>query len=274
MYLIFDLGASHTRIAISDDGMSFELVERYNTDRSVAGLSAFVDKITTYTRKYDVSAVAGGVPGQVDLDSGALRQATNLPEWVGQSFVERLKCSVGVSVIVENDAALGALGEACRGLGAGLPVVAYLTVSTGVNGARIENGKITPSSRGFELGQEMVPDSTGKLVPWESLIGGAAMEQRYHCPPGKIKDAEVWQRTAKDLALGLYNLLLSWSPDILLLNGPMMRDIPLAVVQDELDRLGEPLGTWPPIKLAKLGDEAGLYGALVRLAQSDIRLTA
>lgn len=274
MYLIFDVGASHTRIAVSNDGVSFDILERYNTDRSRVGLEIFVDKITTYVRKQPVISIAGGIAGQIDPASGVLRQATNLPEWVGEPVAERLKRSAGVPVIIENDAALGGLGEACRGLGAGLPVVAYLTISTGVNGVRIENGKIAPTSRGFELGQELVADSSGELVSWESLIGGAAMAQRYHRSPKAIKDDEVWQRTAKYLAVGLYNLLLAWSPDIVLLNGPMVKDIPLATVRSELERLGEPLGVWPPIKRAKLGDEAGLYGALVRLSQADVRRAA
>lgn len=267
MYLIFDVGATHTRLAWSQDGRSFKLIERYDTDRTKAGFDKFVEKITTNCKENNVKSVAGGIPGQIGRESGVVLRATNMPGWVGLPLRERIQEAVGRPVLIENDAALGGLGEAYNGAGRGANIVCYITVSTGVNGARIHDGVIEPSAAGFEIGEQLLTDETGKMVTLEALIGGAAMERRYYQKPAELHGAAVWRGEARQLARGLYNTLLHWSPDIVVLNGPMMRDIDLAEVERELHDLGEPLGAWPPLKPAVLGDEAGLYGALAALRQ-------
>src|SRR6185436_9338463 len=71
-----------------------------------------------------LDAVYGGLSRKLGLDQSELNKLFNCP------------------VYLENDAALCGLGEASVGAGQGSKIMVYLTISTGVGGARIVGGKI------------------------------------------------------------------------------------------------------------------------------------
>jgi glucokinase len=56
----------------------------------------------------------------------------------------------------------GGLGEAVFGAGKGREIVVYMTISTGVGGARIVGGKIDASAMGFEPGHQIIDACGGK----------------------------------------------------------------------------------------------------------------
>jgi predicted NBD/HSP70 family sugar kinase len=177
-----------------------------------------------------------------------------------------MEAAVGQPVRLQNDAALAGLAEAVLGAGRSHKVVAYITVSTGVNGVRIVNGEIDPARYGFELGAQLVPDAEGHPVALESLVGGAALQHKYGRPPVELRhDASVWVAEARYLAIGLHNTLVHWSPDIVVYGGSMMHDIALSAIRHELAKYPAPAGLRPPLHLAELDDNRGMYGALVWL---------
>lgn len=266
MYLVFDIGGTHTRIGLSDDGVALKNVEYHDTDTSRAGLDYFVDIVTTVTAKYNVKAICGGLPGQRDTH-GRIVGAPNLDGWLGLPFEHKLARATGCPVLIENDAALAGLGEAVNGAGRGHGVVCYMTISTGVNGVRIVDGRIDPSVHGFEIGQQLIMDESGQLKSLEMLTGGAAMTRQRHHLPRDIRAKTVWKQEAKYLSIGIYNTMLHWSPDIFVLGGSMMRDIPLADLQHDLVALPQVFDNLPELKLAELGTDNGLYGALALLRQ-------
>ncbi len=266
MKLVFDVGGTHIRIALSRDGKTLEQVLRHDTDPSPAGFVSFCAALQTLGREHSITAVAGGLPGHIEPATGRLLHAPNLPGWQGLTVRQQLEDALHVPLTLENDAALVGLAEATRGAGRGAAIVVYLTISTGVNGVRILNGRIEPGARGFEVGAQLLPNDHGQLVPLESLVGGAALQQRYHQPPAHLHQSGLWATEARYLALGLYNTLAHWSPEVVVYGGSMMRDISLEAIERELKQL-PPLGSkWPQLKRAELGDDGGLYGALAVLA--------
>ena len=152
------------------------------------------------------------------------------------------------------------LGEARYGAGKSYEIVAYLTISTGVGGAKISGGAIDESAIGFELGAEII-DGTHTL---EELISGAAVERKYGMHPRDISDAKVWSELAHYLAIGLNNCIVHWSPDCVIVGGSMMNEIGihLPAVETELKKILTVYGSVPPLLHASLGDLGGLYGAL------------
>jgi len=261
MKLVFDIGGTHTRLAVSPDGQTLQSVTRFNTDPTTEGCTAFIDQVERLAAESGAKSIVGGVPGQFD-QAGHLRDAPNLPGWEGLPLVRLIESHTGLSVATANDVMLVGLGEATRGAGRGREIVAYITVSTGVNGARFVNGRLDANRHGFELGYMLMPNEAGELVSLESLTGGAALHERYGRPPKLIKDPAVWRQEERYLALALYNTVLHWSPDVVIYGGGMMRDISLQGIQRELDQLPHVVEAWPQLALAKLGDEGGLYGAL------------
>ena len=169
-------------------------------------------------------------------------------------------------VFLENDAALAGLGEAVFGAGKGKKIVAYLTISTGVGGCRIVDGKIDENSQGFEPGHQII-FSDKNIITLENLVSGTAIEKKYGKKPYEIFDVKIWNNVANNLAYGLHNVAVLWSPDIIILGGSMMKKIgiPVERVKFHLSKILNIFPKPPLIKKSKLGDLAGLYGALAHL---------
>lgn len=221
-----------------------------------------------------IEKVAGGIAGPLDKEKSTLLRAPHLPGWVDRPLRQKLAEVLNAPVFLENDSALVALGEAAQGAGKSFNIVAYLTISTGVGGARIVGGEIDDNYSGFEPGHQIIdPDNTlcrvcenGEL---ESLVSGTAIEKRFGKKPYEILDSAIWDETAKFLALGLHNTIVHWSPDVVVLGGSMMKEIgiPIERVKYHLEKTLNIFPVLPKIKKAELGDLGGLYGALEYLKQ-------
>ncbi|MEK7090785.1 MAG: ROK family protein, partial [Patescibacteria group bacterium] len=160
------------------------------------------------------------------------------------------------------------LSEAVRGAGNGKEIVAYITVGTGVGGARIVNGAIDANAMGFEPAYQII-DADGTMIPGHRRLGryisGAALEERYGTAPAEIKDPAIQEKLSLWLAIGLNNMIVHWSPDVVVLGGPVMNIIPIKRVRFHLQKTLKSFMQPPPVKGALLGDTGGLYGALVYL---------
>jgi predicted NBD/HSP70 family sugar kinase len=214
-----------------------------------------------------IKAVAGGFPGQLRGDEGEVVLATNLPDWTGLHLRARIKDVFDCPVHIANDVAMCGLGEAVAGAGIAKGVMAYYTVSTGVNASRIVDGKVDATIPRFELGYQIAGAVNGRAVSLESLAGGAALERRLGKPPHEVHDRAVWAQIEQYVAVGLYNAILYWNPAVVVLGGKMMTDLRLAGIAAELEKLPQVMEEWPELRAAKLADEAGLRGALAWLGQ-------
>lgn len=266
MNLVFDIGGTTTRLALTD-GKTLQNIQRFNTDPSSKGIDSLLAEFDNYLDGQKLTAAAGGMPGHLDGASGRLFHAPNLAGWEGQRVGRQIAQHLGVKVTVRNDTEVVGLGEAVLGAGQGQSIVVYITVSTGVNGARIVNGVIEGSSQGFELGAQLIRGNDGKAHQLEDLTGGAAMQKKFGRPPRLLRDATLWHDEARYLADGLYNTIVLWSPDVVVMGGSMMKDIDISEIATQLRRLPEVFENWPPLVRSRLGDDGGLYGAMVLLSK-------
>jgi glucokinase len=101
------------------------------------------------------------VPGPVDAQRGVVAQAPNLPGWRNVPVGERLREQLGCPVVVENDANAATWGEFTAGSGAGCRHMIFLTISTGIGGGLILDGRLYRGANGAagELGHvPLLPD--------------------------------------------------------------------------------------------------------------------
>lgn len=264
MKLAFDIGGTTTRLALTD-GKTLQNIQRFETNPGPKGIELLLEQIDAYLDGQTITEAAGGMPGQLVSDSGRLIHTPNLPGWIGQRVERQIAQHLNVPVIIRNDAEVVGLGEAVYGAGQGHRIVVYITVSTGVNGARIVDGEIEASSRGFELGSQLISGHDGQLHQLADLTSGAALEHKFGRPAKDLHDARVWHTEAHYLAYGLYNTILHWSPDIVVMGGSMMRDIDISEIATLLRRLPKVYESWPPLVHSRLGDDGGLYGAMALL---------
>lgn len=273
-YILFDIGGTKTRVAVSDDLKTIRDIEKFDTPKKAAdGLKKIIEAAQKIADG-DIKAIAGGIRGQLDGDKTELLHDDVLSGWVEEPLAEVLQKEFKTNVLLENDAALAGMGEASYGAGVGAEIVVYHTVSTGVGGVKIENGEIDEANVGFEPGHQILDiDHTilGEDVEptLENLISGAAIEERMGVKPYEINQEDaLWDQLAFYLAHGLRNSILYWSPDVIVLGGSMILGDPRIKLDDIVKHTNAVVGELTEVPLlvdGKLGDEAGLYGAMALL---------
>ncbi|MBP9749495.1 MAG: ROK family protein [Candidatus Pacebacteria bacterium] len=282
MYVYFDIGGTKTRVSISHDGKEFASPKKFDTPKD---LNLLFTTLRSVARELGgdapIEALGGGIACPVNRtgDVVTLCPAPHLPkEWFEQSFVDECTSFFGVPVYLDNDTAVIGLGEAVYGAGRGYEVVAYMTVSTGIGGARIVRERIESIGISTEPGRQYI-DFDKSAFPGceratiEGYASGTATERRFGMKPYEVHDPAVWEELARWCAYMLNNTIVHWSPDAVVLGGSMITGdpaIPVARISEHLRSiLSYP--RVPEIKQAGLGDFGGLYGAmeLVRQRQTD-----
>ena len=275
MQILFDIGGTKTRIARLDKNGDMSEPIVYDTSKMYGdGLSRLLGSIRELADTEEISKIAGGIAGPWDRSKNSLISSPNLPDWVGKPLKQTLEDEFQAKVYVENDAAMVGLGEATYGAGRDFGIVVYFTVSTGVGGARIVDGRIDEKVIGFEPGHQIVDMDrtifpTEEGIDLESMIGGRWVEARMGKKPALINDQEFWEKMAHIIAVGLNNTIMHWSPDVVVLGGSMMNKIgvPLERVEAHLRQIVKIYPVLPPLKRSELGDLGGLYGAKSYLEQ-------
>jgi len=277
MYVLFDIGGTKTRVAVSRDLDTYETPIKFDTPASFTdGIEAIVHAVESLAKGQKITAIAGGIRGPLNQKKTTIVSETVLCDWVCKPIAETLSTRLGAPVYLENDAALVALGEVHFGAGKGHGIVAYLTVSTGVGGARVVNGVLDEARTNFEPGHQVVDidgSTEGGTTPdiLQDLISGESLEAARGVKPYEVSQGDpVWNKLARYLAYGLKNTVVYWSPDIIVLGGSMIVGDPRILLEDIVEHTKETLSgeqECPLIVDATLKDEGGLYGALALLKQ-------
>jgi glucokinase-like ROK family protein len=121
-----------------------------------------------------VFGIACGVPGLVDLRTGTVLVAPNLG-WANVPL-KRMICNVvDVSVFVDNEANMAALGETYFGVAQGVEQVLYVSSGVGLGGGIVHYGNVLSGVAGFagEIGHitmdpEGLPCKCGNRGCWET----------------------------------------------------------------------------------------------------------
>jgi len=166
IYGAIDLGGTKVRAIAADlDGkvygedirpsLAAEGVETV-IQTMLASLDAALE--TAGIARSDLCGLGIASPGALDLVNGRVYDAPQLAGWDAVPIVEILSERAGMAVVLENDANAAALGENRFGAGRGTKFMIYLTISTGVGGGIIIDGKVYHGATGAagELGHMVV----------------------------------------------------------------------------------------------------------------------
>lgn len=261
-YIVFDIGGTKTRIALVEGDELVEIQKFPTPQDPEEGVAEMIRTMRLLLKEKEPTLLCGGAPGTVT--DNKLVSAKNLPQWGSSNFEDVLAKEFGVPVVMFNDAELVALGEYFYGAGKGDRDMLYVTVSTGVGGAHIVDGKVDKGKYNAEIGHQIV--NRGEL---EGQISGTAVEKKYGVHPKDMSDQNVLNELADTLAGGLYDNVLHWSPETIVLGGSMIvgqNAIPVDRVQETLNVLIKQYYPEAPcVKKAALGDNGGLYGGMAYL---------
>ena len=83
-----------------------------------------------------------GTPGSVDIERGTVIGAYNLNWTTLQPVKDQIERGTGIAFALDNDANVAALGERWKGAGENDPDVIFMTLGTGVGGGIVMNGQL------------------------------------------------------------------------------------------------------------------------------------
>jgi glucokinase len=247
-----------------------------------------------------VLALGVGSTGPLDRQRGCIQNPYTLPGWEDVDIVTPLRERFGVPVALENDADAAALGEAWAGSGRGVKRMVMLTIGTGVGYALILDGEIYRGLVGEHpegghipidpSGPECYCGARGCL---ESLVSGPAIVRlalesdlaseseflRTSLVTSNRIDAamifagarqgdshcqQLVDRIAEYIALGLVSIMMLILPDVIVLTGGVLKSFDLLEERMRASLARHDViipARQVKIQLAKLGQQAGLFGA-------------
>lgn len=262
MYLAIDIGGTKTLVALfSTSGRLLESA-RFETP---AGYEDFLSELAkTYSSlQHDTKKITScitGAPGKIDRQNGIVIAFGNLA-WENVPLAADIKkiCG-GISVKLENDANLAALSEAHL-ISHAYKKILYVTVSTGIGGGIVVDGVIDPGYADTEFGH-MIFEHEGKLQRWEEFASGKAIYEKYGKKVSEINDEETWYLVSRNIALGLTNVVVNLTPDVVIIGGGVGAHFEKFAdrLHEEMMLYGSKLVSVPPLRKAIRAEEAVIYG--------------
>ena len=246
--------------------------------------------------KEDIDGVGIGVPGPVN-ERGEVPCAVNL-YWGFKAVTKELTELTGLESKAGNDANVAALGEAWKGAAAGSKNVILVTLGTGVGGGIIVDGKIVGGAHGAggEIGHaavnheekeacncgncgclEQYASATGVVRIAKKLLAASNEESSLRtletvtakdvfdaAKAGDHLAVEAVEMLGKYLGLVVANVALTVDPDVFVIGGGVSKagQVLIDVITKYYHKFAKIIGdNKAKVVLAKLGNDAGIYGA-------------
>lgn len=150
-----DFGHNHVHVAVATASGEMLGDRRVEVDVDLAADGAMdaaadlLHQLRVELGTGGLEAVVAGIPGPVDWRSGLVQSPTILSGWVGRSPAAELERRIGLPVHVENDAALGALGELYAGAGRSHRDFLYIKASHGIGASLVLDGALFRGGTGL-----------------------------------------------------------------------------------------------------------------------------
>lgn len=258
MYLGIDVGGTKTLVASLDDHGVIQEQFRFPTPQDyhqfLVELTQNVDKLSTH----DFRSCGIGIPAVIDRTNGVGKEFAHLA-WHNVPVHADVERIVHCPVALENDAKLAALSESM--LIKHIRKVLYVTVSTGIGTGYVVDQQIDPELAGNE-GGHMLLEHDGKYQRWEDFASGSAIYKKYGMPVKDIEDARILRSIARNIAIGLIDLIAILTPDIVVLGGSVGTHYHKygGYLDEYLQKYDNPMITLPQIKAAGRPEQAVVYG--------------
>lgn len=143
-----DMGGTNLRVAAVDEhGQALERITlgtqlSLGRDRVIDDMCSSIQQLVQKHADARLLGIGIGVPGIIDMETGSVRAAANLPGWAGFPVRAEIERRLQTQVILENDSRVATLGEKWLGAGRSVNDMAMLTLGTGVGGGLVLGGKI------------------------------------------------------------------------------------------------------------------------------------
>ena len=282
MILAIDIGGTKFSMALFDGGRMVRRESRA-TDAE-GGRSWMTGQIAAlgseWRREYPIERCGIGFGGPVNFAAQRVVLSTHVGGWRGFDLCGFVQDVTGVPAVMDNDANVGAMGEAEFGAGKGCSPLFYMTLSTGIGGGIYNSGCVWrgADSYGGEIGHLTIrPEGPeclcGSHGCFERMCCGLWLQRDYGRPAKELmQDAAFVARYVVDLAMGLKAAIMLLNPERIVIGGGIAKagDALFVPLRAELRRQ---VTSWSGARIdvvpAELGDDSVLYGAFA-LARSTV----
>lgn len=277
-----DIGGTTARASLAT--LRGEVVVTLREPTASSGPDALMAQIKSLTVKLcdraqltlsQVLGVAIGTPGAVDPVSSRVRYAPNLNALESPGFASILASLLGLPVSLHNDVNLAAVGEQAHGAGRGVNTFAFISIGTGLGFGLVVGGELHRggAGRAGELGYLRLTPRSSETI--EDVLCGPGIARRHAAAGGSGQVADAFDEAEQEQEPGLGVITdlipyLAWllsalgtllDPERLILGGSIGRRF--HAFEPLLIRSFEHLSPiTPPLAFSKLGDDAGLHGAV------------
>lgn len=310
-----DMGATHLSVAVGDFSARIiqETEQSFRIDNGPEkcldevsqALQGIVEKCGITVK--DLAAVGVSVPGPVVTDAGMVMAPPIMPGWDRFPIRDTLEKLWKVSVTINNDADLGALGEWAYGAGRGERNLAFIKVGSGIGAGLIIDQQIYVGSTGSagEIGHLTI-DKNGPLCTCgnygclEAFASGSAIEiqaqklvesgkrtlltksDRHTISVSDVADAarrgdlasqEIIKRSGTFIGIAIANLINMINPSTVIIGGGVAQvgDLLTGPIRQEVrERSLRASEHAVRITTAMLGRRSSLIGALVQAINTAI----
>ena len=276
-----DLGATNMRAALVDvEGRvhhrrSVPTLAERGRDDVLERLLLIFEQVKSLAGDGQVIGIGVAVAGPTDPATGVMYNPPNIPAWHGFSAKPALEERFSLPVMLANDASLAALAEYRYGAGRGYRHVIYITVSTGIGGGIVIDGRTLLGAHGFagEIGHITIDRNgpicrCGNVGCWEALSSGTAiarlarerlesgessvlvdyvqgdldrLDARLVVEAAAAGDAvarEVMDEVAINLGKGIVSLIHAFDPEVFVIGGGLSQnlDTMLPAITQEINR--------------------------------------
>ena len=259
---------------------------RIPTTTPVETLGRILEFFAGHAAVQPLTALGVASFGPLDLDpsSATFGFITTTPKqpWRQVDLVTTLRRGLGITIALDTDVNAAALAEYRGGRGRGADTLVYVTIGTGIGGGVLVGGRPLHGLVHPEIGHLRVPhdrarDGFDGVCPHhgdclEGLASAPALAARWGAVPESLPDAHpAWALEAEYLALGLANVVLTLSPQRIVLGGgvmaragllPLVRTRLRAVLAGYVQSRALDEGIDDYVVAPALGERAGVLGAL------------
>lgn len=297
-----DLGGTRLRAALLDRDLN--IVERHEimteahegVEETTKRMLDFVGQTMKKCGDVPVAGIGISCPGPVNPNAGLLVAPPNLPGWHNVPLVQMFQKEFGHTTYIGNDANVASLAETTRGAARGFRHVIFVTISTGIGGGIISDGRLLLGKDGLaaEVGHMsiVVGDTVTTLEkeaagPALARKAVARMQAGRHsimhdmvegdmsqisgsvvgkaAAQGDELGLDIVRRAAFIVGLGMASLLHVFNPEIIVIGGGVsnMGDLLMDPMREAMEAhvIDRAYVDHLQVKIAALGENVSIIGA-------------
>ena len=296
-----DLGGTNIRAARLDRDLNIQERVQIPTEAQLGCVST-VERIKSQVRRVlptDGSTLLGigiSAPGPVNPRTGILVAPPNLGDCYQVPLEAELRTAFGVPTYLGNDANVAALAEVARGAAKGAHDAIFLTISTGIGGGVVSDGRLLLGKDGLgaEVGHMvMIVDDRVSTLEKEAAGPALARQARARLEAGEtssIRDVvggdlslitgkvvgeaamagdplglAIITRAGRIIGMGITTLLHLFNPEVITIGGGVSKvgSLLFDPMREAIEQTAIDPAYWRDLKIvpAALGDNVSIYGA-------------